>query len=259
MKITALFVCALVSGLVLSSCKSSLKNFTPPHLVADHPNDAPGVAINRKQERDKREKTGRFKIGEELPVAGGKAMLFMSNPDYDVNKNPVGKMVEATSAKVIFCEGLYYFVETNNEDRGYIRETDLSSANADSSLPTPAAGGGSSAPTSYPSGGGIGAPSAYPAGDLPPLPAAGAGDIFPGDPLFGGDPGSTATTSSGRAVNIKTRETGRSKDFEKMKASLEKRSGAASATPSTPKPAMPKPASSDGIPDLPEPSASAGN
>ncbi len=263
MKFTALIVVSLMSGLILSSCKSSLKNFTPAHLIAPHPNDAPGIEISRKAERDKREKEGRYKIGEELPVAGGKAMLFMSNPDYDTKTKPVGKLVEATSAKVIFCEGLYYFVETNNQDRGYIRETDLSPATLGDALPEPSSSNiGGGAPAGFSSS----APSIYP-GDIAPLPVeAGPPSLFPGAGglLLGGeDQGATATTQSGRVVNIKTRDTGRNKDFEKMKASLEKHENEAKAGPKvipTPEPLPPLPAAStDVIPDLPEPSSGGAN
>ncbi len=263
MKFTALILLPLMSGVLLTSCKSSLKNFTPAHLIAPHPNDAPGIEISRKAERDKREKEGRYKIGEELPVAGGKAMLFMSNPDYDVRTKPVGKLVEATSAKVIFCEGLYYFVETNNQDRGYIRETDLSPAQLSDALPEPSSSHFSR--SSSPAGSSA-SPSVYP-GDIEPLPAeTGPPSLFPGAGglLLGGDEqGPTATTQSGRVVNIRTRDTGRGKDFEEVKASLERHEQESKAAPKgipTPEALPPlSPASADVIPDLPEPSTGAGN
>ncbi len=245
MKTTVLITTSLFAASLLVSCKSSFQDFTPAYLLPDSPSDAPGVGASRKMERDKRQKQGLYKVGDVLPVTGGKAMLFMSNPDYDTHIKPDGKLITAKTAKVIFCEGLYYFIETDKKDRGYIRESDLTSnipALPDAQLDLQ---------------GIISAPTELSVGDYSTLPGGDSSELFPegGFLMNGASPQATATTETGRVVNIKTRDTGKSDDFEKVLQSL-------GQTNTNPAPtATPTPSAGDDsdIPDLPEPSGSAGN
>ncbi len=242
MRFASLTVCVLLSSLSLVSCQSSLKGYTPAYLIADTPLDAPGVGASRKIERDKRSKEGLYKVGDVRPVVGGKAMLFMSNPDYDKHIKPAGQLVDATSATVIFCEGLYYFVETNEMDRGYIRESDL--AVVAPTLTDEALVG---------SEGLISVPTDYTIGDYTTLPGGDSEGLFPGGALLldgTNVDSSTATTESGRVVNIKTRDTGKAEDFEKVREKLEQ---SAQSKPTAP---TPPPVDYSDIPDLPEPSGS---
>ncbi len=210
MKFASLTICALVGSLCLLSCSSPYKGFTPAYLIPDQATDAPGVGATRKMERDKRRKDGLYEVGEVRPVRGGKAMLFLSNPDYDQHIKPSGKLVDANSAKVIFCEGLYYFVETDNKDRGYMRESDLAAKVSE----TPSE-------STMSTEGIISVPTDYSISDYSTLPSGDSGGLFPeGSALIMGGGPTTATTESGRVVNIKSRDTGKSEDFQKMREQI---------------------------------------
>ncbi len=239
MKFASLMFFAFLGSLCLVSCKSSFKGYTPAYLIPDTALDAPGVGASRKMERDKRRKDGLYEVGEVRPVRGGKAMLFMSNPDYDQHIKPVGELIEATTAKVIFCEGLYYFVETDNKDRGYMRESDLAAKAAE----TPSEQVMSTE-------GIISVPTDYSISDFSTLPGADSGGLFPeGGALINGGDSSTATTESGRVVNIKSRDTGKSEDFERMRDKIGQ--GADKQPESSPSPSD----NQSSIPDLPMPTS----
>ena len=115
----------LLGSFFLSSCSSlnDPKSFTPNYLKEDSNLDKPGVAAARAAERAKRKKDGAFTINSEYALQGGKVFLFKMNPEY--SESASGKNYEAKSAKVIFCEGTYYFVELDTKERGYIQATSM--------------------------------------------------------------------------------------------------------------------------------------
>lgn len=127
MKAAFLFAGALGAA-ALCSC-DAVKSLTKPGEY--HPEymneasalDAPGMAAAREAQRQERVKEGTYAPGEELEVQESKVYLFNRNPDKD--ENATGKMVQAAKAKIIACEGLYYFVETDEGDKGFLRESDL--------------------------------------------------------------------------------------------------------------------------------------
>lgn len=97
--------------------------YTPLYLQEPSPLDPPGMEALRAEARAKYVKEGKYADGETLDVQQGKAYLFNRNPDY--YEGASGRMVNATSARIISCEGLYYFVETDDGTRGFLRETDF--------------------------------------------------------------------------------------------------------------------------------------
>lgn len=109
---------------LLPSCKhKALLVSTPTYLQADSPSDPPGLRAARAAERAKRVKDGAYKPGEELEVQGGRVFVFRRNPDID--KETSGAMVSAQKAKIVVCEGMYYYAELSDGSKGYVRETDL--------------------------------------------------------------------------------------------------------------------------------------
>lgn len=119
----------LACSILLSSCswmKKHIANrgeYTPEYLKEDSPLDPPGTAEARAAARAKLLKEGAFSTGSTPEIKEGKAFLFDRNPD--TTENPGGKMVNATHAKILACEGLYYFVETDSGKRGFLRESDF--------------------------------------------------------------------------------------------------------------------------------------
>lgn len=115
----------LAVSMAVSSCSILKKkgDNTPEYLQETTALDDPGVAAARAALRDKLVKEGNFKAGETLDVQEGKVYLFNRNPDNDASAR--GRMVESASAKIISCEGLYYFVELEDGAKGYLRESDL--------------------------------------------------------------------------------------------------------------------------------------
>ncbi len=119
---------SLLSLAMLTSCGiverlSSPGVYTPVYLEEPSPLDPPGMDAVRAEARAKYVKEGAYKDGETLEVQQGKAYLFNRNPDY--YEGAKGRMVEAASATIISCEGLYYFVELEDGSKGFLRETDF--------------------------------------------------------------------------------------------------------------------------------------
>lgn len=119
------FSLLLLGSCILPSCLSldNPKNFTPNYLKEDSNLDKPGAAAARAAERVKRKKSGAFATDLDYALHGGKVFLFEMNPEY--SESASGKSYEAKTAKVIFCEGTYYFVELDTKERGYIQETSM--------------------------------------------------------------------------------------------------------------------------------------
>lgn len=115
-------------SLLLASCSwlqspYESADYTPEYMKEDSPLDPPGTSEARAAMRKARVKDGAFATGSEAEVRDGKAYLFHLNPDYSPSTG--GRMVNAKTAKIMFCEGTYYFVETNEGKRGYMRESDF--------------------------------------------------------------------------------------------------------------------------------------
>ncbi len=97
--------------------------YAPIYLQEPSPLDPPGMEAVRAEARAKYVKEGLYADGEVLEVQQGKAVLFNRNPDY--YEGAAGSMETAASARIISCEGLYYFVELDNGRKGFLRETDF--------------------------------------------------------------------------------------------------------------------------------------
>lgn len=114
----------IVPVLLLSSCSIFEKGeYVPEYLKEPSPLDPPGTEAARAAEKAKRVKEGAFETGSTQKVNEGKVFLFKRNPDYDEDAS--GKMVSTENAKIISCEGLYYFVEVDDGRKGFLRETDM--------------------------------------------------------------------------------------------------------------------------------------
>lgn len=118
----------LLSVSLLTSCSmlerlTTPGEYTPIYLQEPSPLDPPGMDAIRAEARAKYVKEGMYKDGETLEIQQGKAYLFNRNPDY--YEGAKGRMVESAQAKIISCEGLYYFVELDNGNKGFLRETDF--------------------------------------------------------------------------------------------------------------------------------------
>ncbi len=116
----------ILSGLllVIPSCDSlSSEEYTPEYLKETTPLDPPGTEAARKAMRMERVKEGRYETGSTVAVQQGRVFLLSRNPEY--SPEPEGRLVEAAEAKILSCEGLYYFVEMEDGKRGYLRESDF--------------------------------------------------------------------------------------------------------------------------------------
>jgi len=119
----------LLCILLLTSCSwvnehiLSRGEYDPAYLQEDSPLDPPGTAAAREAARRKLLKEGSFREGDTPTVLQGKAFLFNRNPD--TTEEPSGKMVQTGKAKILACEGLYYFVQVDDGSRGFLRESDL--------------------------------------------------------------------------------------------------------------------------------------
>lgn len=224
-------ITAMVLSLgLLSSCSlfdAEEQDYTPEYLRADSPLDPPGTAEARAALRARLVKEGKFAPGEQLEVQQGKVFLFYRNPDHSHDTD--GRMVDAAHARIISCEGLYYFVETEGGKKGYLRESDLVSpittlVATDDAL--------------------------FPGGELPPLPENWEG----ADAESEGQPGvqRLMTNSSGRTVVVVRKQSDRGKEFEARRRQLEETEGRETTAPGTP---LPDPAS---VP-LPEPAGGDAN
>jgi len=190
----------------------------PEYLKEDSPLDPPGTAAARAALRAKYLKEGTFAKNDTPEVNQGKAFFFDRNPDRD--ENAAGTMVKTERVKVIACEGLYYFVQADDGQRGYVRESDLvSPVQLVSTLDTPI---------------GEGIDGIFP--ELPPT-EEGAVELENNQTLM--------TNQNGRTVVVKSKQTEKSGEFEKLKRDIINHGDPAA-------PAAPAP---DEIPDLPEPTA----
>lgn len=115
----------LLGACMLVSCHLFNKkgDNTPEYMRESSALDGPGAEAARAALRDKLVKDGSFAVGDTLDVQQGKVYLFNRNPDNDTTAR--GQMVESATAKIISCEGLYYYVELEDGDKGYLRESDL--------------------------------------------------------------------------------------------------------------------------------------
>lgn len=112
---------SLFSLALLPACTPG--EYMPLYLQEPSPLDPPGMEALRAEARAKYVKEGLYAPGETLEVQQGKAYLFNRNPDY--YEGAQGSMVNTATARVISCEGLYYFVETEDGTKGFLRETDF--------------------------------------------------------------------------------------------------------------------------------------
>ncbi len=119
-----IFPLAIVSVILLSSCSLFEKGeYVPEYLKEPSPLDPPGTEAARAAQKAERMKEGTYAAGSIQKVNEGKVFLFKRNPDYDEDVS--GKMVQTENAKIIVCEGLYYFVEVDDGSKGFLRESDL--------------------------------------------------------------------------------------------------------------------------------------
>jgi hypothetical protein len=113
--VAALNSCSVFEGLTTPG------EYLPIYLQEPSPLDPPGMEAVRAEARAKYVKEGLYADGETLEVQQGKAYLFNRNPDY--YEGASGRMVDTSQAKIISCEGLYYFVQIDDGRKGFLRET----------------------------------------------------------------------------------------------------------------------------------------
>ena len=123
-----LFTLSVLGAVALSSCSvmerlTTPGEYVPIYLQEPSPLDPPGMEAVRAEARAKYVKEGMYADGEELEVQQGKAFLFNRNPEY--YEGAKGNMVTTEKAKIISCEGAYYFVEIDDGSKGFLRETDM--------------------------------------------------------------------------------------------------------------------------------------
>lgn len=124
----ALFLTSAFSLALLSSCSFVKRITTPGEYHPEYMNegsalDGPGAQAARDAQRNELVQEGSFAPGDVLDVQESKVYLFSRNPDK--NQEVSGKMVTTDKAKIISCEGLYYFVEVDDGTKGFLRESDL--------------------------------------------------------------------------------------------------------------------------------------
>lgn len=218
----------LFAAMLLSSCSVFERGeYTPLYLQEPSPLDPPGTEEARAQMRAERVKEGIFAVGSTPELQQGKAFLLDRNPDYIAD--PSGRLVEAPTVTVLSCEGTYYFVETPDGKRGFLRETDMVNpvtlvSTADF-VPLPGEG-------ILPSDGGM-------------LP-------FEAEPMPAGDGAQLHTNEDGRTVLIVGKKSEKTAEFEAQRKALEggkSLDGAEAAQPQT---------AAEDDEALPEPSGSAG-
>lgn len=218
-----LLALSVLSAAALSSCGiidslTTPGEYMPIYLQEPSPLDPPGMEAVRAEARAKYVKEGLYADGETLEVQQGKAFLFNRNPDY--YEGAKGKMVETATAKIISCEGLYYFVEIEDGSKGFLRETDfvnpvklVSSAE----------------------------------GDLLPTGALPSVEDWAGAPLQDGEQ-TIVTNDTGRAVLIVSKKSRKSDEFEARRRELQKAKEDSGSNDTLPTPTA----------ELPEPAGSAG-
>lgn len=219
----------IASALLLTSCGLfESGEYTPLYLTEPSPLDPPGMEDARAKMRAERVKEGMFEVGATPEVQQGRAYLLDRNPDFAA-ENPSGRMVTTATVRVLSCEGTYYFVESEDGKRGYLRESDMvnpvSLVATSELLPLPGEG-------LLPDGEGV-------------LPID---DAVPTD----GTVPQVRTTETGRTVVIVGTNSGsKSDEFERRKRALE--------NGQSPDGESAAPVGEVEYEDLPEPSGSAGN
>ncbi len=206
--------------LVLPSCDSLFsEEYMPEYMKETTPLDPPGTEAARKAMRLERVKEGKFETGSSVPVQGGRVFLLSRNPEY--NPEPEGRLVEAAEAKILSCEGLYYFVELEDGKRGYLRESDFEQPAADL-LPTdPMLAGGLFLP----------------------------GEVEGGAPVQLDDNQVLTTNEDGRAVVLVGKKSDRAAEFERRRQAVEKGEPLPLPAPQT----APAAGADEEPPPLPEP------
>lgn len=191
-----LFTLSLLCVSMLTSCSvfeslTTPGEYMPIYLQEPSPLDPPGMEAIRAEARAKYVKEGMYADGETLEVQQGKAYLFNRNPDY--YEGAKGRMVTTASAKIISCEGIYYFVEIEDGSKGFLRETDF--VNPVKLVSTTAES------------------------DLLPIGAMPAADTWSTDNAQDGNQ-TIMTNDSGRAVLIVSKKSNKTDEFEKRRREL---------------------------------------
>lgn len=226
MKATLLVTSAVCAAL-LCSCKLVKQITKPGEYHPEYMNEAsaldgPGSQAARDEQRNRMVQEGSFAPGDTPDVNEGKVYLFSRNPDK--HEDASGKMVSTEKAKIISCEGLYYFVEVDDGTKGFLRESDLVNpvklVATDNFL--------------------------LPNGETPGPEGWAEGDVEQPDVVQLDSNQTLMTNSNGRTVVVVSKKTDRSDDFEaRKKAILEGKAPQ--------QPAIPAPAPADE--ELPEPAA----
>lgn len=219
---TTRFTLSLLCATLLSACGvveslTTPGEYMPLYLQKPSPLDPPGMEAKRAEARAKYVKEGLYADGETLDVQQGKAYLFNRNPDY--YEGAKGQMVRTATAKIISCEGLYYFVEIEDGSKGFLRETDFVN------------------PVKLVSTTDIGM---LPTAGLPPVEAWAETEPVNGDQTI-------MTNDTGRAVLVVSKVSQKTDEFEARRRELEKAPAAADDG------GLPTPTA-----ELPEPAGSAG-
>ena len=189
---------------VLTSC-SWLKRmaepgeYSPAYLQEESALDPPGAAAAREEARRKLVKEGMFVPGAEIEVKEGKAFLFTRNPDHVPETG--GRMIKTAKAKILSCEGTYYFVEAEEGQRGFLRESDF--VDPVSMLTTTG--------SFLPDGQGI----------LPGAAPTDGGTVLQDGTLDIGDNKTLTTNENGRTVVVVGKKTDKSDKFEEEKRRIE--------------------------------------
>lgn len=194
----------LVAATLLSSCSwmegvFAPGEYTPEYLKEDSPLDPPGTAAAREAARKKLVKEGLYVDGAEIDVRDGKAFLFDRNPDHVADTG--GRMVKTEKAKILSCEGTYYFVEVEGGKRGFLRESDF--VDPVSMLTTTG--------DFLPDGQGI----------MPGMEPGATGSILPEGELQIGENQTLTTNKTGRTVVVVGTTTDKSAEFEEAKRQVE--------------------------------------
>lgn len=220
--LTSAFCATLLCSCDLVKQITAPGEYHPEYMNESSALDAPGAEAARAAQRDKRVQEGTFAPGDTLDVHESKVYLFSRNPDK--NEEVTGKMVSTDKAKIISCEGLYYFVEVDDGTKGFLRESDL--VNPVKLVST----------TDF----------LLPNGETPGPEGWAEGAVEQPDVVQLDSNQTLMTNANGRTVVVVGKKSEKSNDFEARKKALLEGKEA-------PKPAIPAPAPA--YEDLPEPTA----